>query len=49
MIDRFQVPDPDFAPYAETHANRDFDGPLSVSLRMEKRFRSSYKRLVQYR
>ncbi|KAF6777385.1 hypothetical protein AHF37_03470 [Paragonimus kellicotti] len=51
LIDRFNVPEPDFAEAAEqaSVAAGEIDSPITVAVRLEKRFRSMYKRRVQYR
>ncbi|KAF5401060.1 putative ras GTP exchange factor son of sevenless, partial [Paragonimus heterotremus] len=51
LIDRFNVPEPDFAEAAEqaSVASGEIDSPITIAVRLEKRFRSMYKRRVQYR
>ncbi|THD27109.1 putative ras GTP exchange factor son of sevenless [Fasciola hepatica] len=51
LIERFNVPEPDFTKAAENtrFSNSDSESPITVALRLEKRFRSVYKRRVQYR
>ncbi|KAA3681837.1 son of sevenless, partial [Paragonimus westermani] len=51
LIDRFNVPEPDFAEAAEqaSVAAGEIDSPITIAVRLEKRFRSMYKRRVQYR
>ncbi|VDO91823.1 unnamed protein product [Schistosoma mattheei] len=51
LIERFNIPNPDFTEAAnETFSSiKERDGLLTVALRLEQRFRSVYKRRVQYR
>ncbi|CAL8072104.1 unnamed protein product [Calicophoron daubneyi] len=50
MIDRFNIPQPDFVKAAEaTTPMNEVDTPGTIAFRLEKRFRSAYKRRVQYR
>ncbi|TGZ75159.1 hypothetical protein CRM22_000540 [Opisthorchis felineus] len=50
LTERFKIPEPDFAEAAEQAGTGwDADSPLMVAVRLEKRFRSVYKRRVQYR
>ncbi|CAH8574870.1 unnamed protein product [Dicrocoelium dendriticum] len=50
LIERFNVPEPDFAEAAEqAQMLCDKENAITVAIRLEKRFRSIYKRRVQYR
>ncbi|CAH8444171.1 unnamed protein product [Schistosoma margrebowiei] len=51
LIERFNIPNPDFTEAANETFNsiKERDGLLTVALRLEQRFRSVYKRRVQYR
>ncbi|CAH8484680.1 unnamed protein product [Heterobilharzia americana] len=51
LIERFNVPDPDFTQAVEKTFNSigEHDSLITCALRLEQRFRSLYKRRVQYR
>uniref|UniRef100_A0A183AK81 Ras-GEF domain-containing protein n=1 Tax=Echinostoma caproni TaxID=27848 RepID=A0A183AK81_9TREM len=50
LIERFNVPEPDFNKAAENACSiGEAESPITVAVRLEKRFRSVYKRRVQYR
>ncbi|CAH8438317.1 unnamed protein product [Schistosoma turkestanicum] len=51
LIERFNIPNPDFMEAAnETFSSlSERDGSITAALRLEQRFRSVYKRRVQYR
>ncbi|KAH8854519.1 Protein son of sevenless [Schistosoma japonicum] len=51
LIERFNIPNPDFTEAASEAINsvRELDGSFTAAVRLEQRFRSIYKRRVQYR
>uniref|UniRef100_A0A3Q0KEF3 Putative ras GTP exchange factor, son of sevenless n=1 Tax=Schistosoma mansoni TaxID=6183 RepID=A0A3Q0KEF3_SCHMA len=51
LIERFNIPNPDFTEAANETFNsiKERDSSITVALRLEQRFRSVYKRRVQYR